>query len=161
MSTPPGTDLRGFTWRMAPLQAMAGWSRDRATLRLGQALREQSVAADAAQQRTRHYEHQLRAAAESPAQALDAVLHAQRLAYLAQLRLQCRQAQDRHARSGEQVAQCRAECSDRLRQVEGLRRARVEAIRVHAAAWASAQAAEADRRWLAAMHAAPAAGERA
>lgn len=162
MSAPSSADLRGFTWRMAPLHAMAGWSSDRASQRLAQALREQALASAAVHESTRHYERQLHAAAASAAQALDAVLHAQRLAYLAQLRIECRQAQDRQRRGDEEVAQCRADCSDRLRQLEGLRRARLDAMRSHVLACSSAQAAEADRRWLGAMpHEVLAAGNRA
>lgn len=149
MSAGAAHDLRGFAWRLAPLRARAEWARDRAASGLSQALREDQAALAACQDLSRQYQGQSGFVPASVPGVIDAALHAQRLAYLAYLRLQCQEAEDNHALRREQLVQSRAQCSDRMRDVEGLQRARALALRSHVAAMRRADAAEADRDWLA------------
>lgn len=149
MSAAAAHDLRGFAWRLAPLQAMAEWARDRATLELSRAVREEQAALEASEDFSRNYQRQSGYVPALVAMTFDGALHAQRLAYLGNLRMQCREAESKQVLCREQLAQCRAQCSDRLRDVEGLQRARALALRSHVAAMRSVEAAEADRAWLA------------
>ncbi len=149
MSSGPTHDLRTFAWRLAPLRAMAEWARDRAAQGLSHAVREEQAAAAACRELSQHYQRQSGFVPASAARMFDGALHAQRLAYLAHLRLQCRDAEDSHAHRREQLAQCRTQCSDRMRNLEGLQRARALALRSHVAAMSSRDAAETDRAWLA------------
>lgn len=149
MSTGPAHAMRGFAWRLAPLHAMAEWARDRAALELSQALRDEQAALTVSEDLARQYRDQSGFVCESVAQMFDRALHAQRFTYLTHLHLQCIAAEEGHTRRREQVAHCRAQCSDQMRDVEGLQRARALALRSHLVSVRSVDAAEADRAWLA------------
>lgn len=147
-SLPAAVDLRGFRWRLAPVQRKLEWEREAAKARLAdrlqQALRATSQVAEL--EATRN--EQAAAAARVMRARGDAHAHAQALVYLSALASRMVEAERERQAAESQADAARAECLACQRRLDTLVAARDSALGQHVRQELQRESKEADAAWL-------------
>lgn len=157
---PSGADMRGFGWRLLPLERKLAWERDAAQARLAQALQAVRESEGLVRALELVRDEQGAWAAAALRQAPDPRMHRQVLDYLAGVQARLRYAAQRRQALEEALLRARARCGACERSVEVLQTARASSMRGYIQATLLRQDRQADAAWLA--HAQnPGTGERA
>lgn len=142
-------NVRGFDWRLAPLQRKLEWELDAARTRLARVLAQWQQARDGLEAAE---ERQEQAAVEARAQAAAATdprAHRAMLSYLVGLGDQVAVARSQEQEAQERLAEGRQDVLRCQRRLDVLLRARGNALDDHLQAHARRDQSEADATWLA------------
>jgi len=141
--------VRGFDWRLAPLQRKLEWEVDAARTGLAAALAQWEAAGSA----LRGAEALLRQSSQDGRSALatqaDPRAHRRLLAYLVSLGGQVAAATTREQQAAEELAAARQELLERQRRLDVVLRARDNALDAHLREQARGAQTQADASWLA------------
>lgn len=147
--TSPAQPVRGFDWKLAPLQRKLEWEVDEARTLLARVLAQWHAADEA----MRHAESQLQEASQEARSSVvaqaDPRAHRRQLAWLVSLADAAAAAAHKERQAGEELAAARQDMLQRQRRLDVLLKARENAFTDHLHEQSRVAQNEADAGWLA------------
>lgn len=145
---PTQRGLRGFAWRLAPLQRKLEWEVEEARTQLSKAYATAGAADEALSAAEISLDQGSQDARGLVAAQADPRAHRRILGWLVSLGDQVAVARAKQEAAAEQLAAARQEVLRRQRRLDALLRARENALAAHVRDEARGQQAEADAAWL-------------
>lgn len=140
--------VRGFDWRLAPLQRKLEWEVDAARMQLAGALARSEATARALREIQAVQQQAAQDARAAVSLRADPLAHQRMLRYLVGVAGQVEVATDEEKKAGEGLAAAREELLERQRRLDVLLRARGNALDAHLQERARGAQVEADATWL-------------
>lgn len=141
--------VRGFDWRLAPLQRKLEWEVDAARTQLAGALAQCETAARALREIQAVQQQAAQDARVAVSVRADPLAHQRMLRYLVSVAGQVELAATEEKKAGDGLAAAREELLQRQRRLDVLLRARGNALDAHLQEKARGAQVEADATWLA------------